>query len=209
MKYIITGIRLLFLVLFIFLMSSDHMIIWLGIFAISLLISLIFGRLYCGYACPMNTLMLPAEWLSKKLHLQSENNPSWLSHGYFAWLAFIVSVVAMLLSKRFLQVNLPVLPFWLVLAILITLRYKPAVFHNLICPFGVLQKTFGRFALLSKRVVNDACVGCRLCEGHCPAGAISVSAENRKAAINTALCQQCTACQEACKKNAITCGRKS
>jgi ferredoxin-type protein NapH len=46
----------------------------------------------------------------------------------------------MLLSKRLLHINLPILPFWLVISVLITLRYKPEVFHNLICPFGALAK---------------------------------------------------------------------
>lgn len=208
MKYIITGIRLLFLALFLFLIATGHMLLWLVVFAVSLLLSLLFGRLYCGYACPMNTLMIPTAWLSKKLRLQSDNTPKWLASSYFPWFALIISVVAILLSKQLLHVNLPILPFWLVAAILITLRYKPAVFHNLICPFGILQKPLGRFAFLSKRVNANVCIGCKLCESACPSGAITVNPENRIASINTALCHQCTECQAACNKDAIIYGRK-
>jgi polyferredoxin len=203
LKYIITGIRLFFLALFLFFIATGHMMLWLALFAVSLLLSLLFGRLYCGYACPMNTLMIPAAWLSKKLRLQSASTPKWLKAGYFPWFAFIISVAAMLLSKQFLHVNLPILPFWLVVAVLFTLRYRPAVFHNLVCPFGILQKTTGRFAFLSKRVKDDTCIGCKLCENACPSGAITVNPENRKATVNTALCHQCTECQAVCNKNAI------
>jgi polyferredoxin len=208
MKNIVTGLRLLFLTLFLYLILTGHMLLWLALFAVSLLLSLLFGRLYCGYACPMNTLMIPTAWLSKKLHLRKEKTPKWLARGFFPWLALIVSVGALLLAKRFLHVNLPVLPFWLALSVFVTLWFEPAVFHNLICPFGVLQKTFGRFAFLSKRVVNKNCVGCRLCEGVCPSNAITVGSESKKAVISTALCHQCGACHDACKVNAITYGKK-
>ena len=203
MKYITNIIRILFLALFIFLLANGKVLLWLALFAVSLVAALIFGRVYCGYACPMNTLMIPIEWLSKKLKLQTADTPKWLKNGYFTWITLGISVAVMLLSKRLLHVDLPILPFWLVMSILITLRYKPAVFHNLICPFGALQRSFGRFARLSEKVDKDACVGCKLCEKACPSNAIVVSSENKKAVINTALCHQCIKCQQVCPKDAI------
>ena len=203
MKYIANIIRILFLALFIFLLANGKVLLWLALFAVSLVAALIFGRVYCGYACPMNTLMIPTEWLSKKLKLQTADTPKWLKNGYFTWITLGISVAVMLLSKRLLHVDLPILPFWLVMSILITLRYKPAVFHNLICPFGALQRSFGRFARLSEKVDKDACVGCKLCEKACPSNAILVSSEDKKAMINTALCHQCIKCQQVCPKDAI------
>ena len=203
MKYITNIIRILFLALFIFLLANGKVLLWLALFAVSLVAALIFGRVYCGYACPMNTLMIPIEWLSKKLKLQTADTPKWLKNGYFTWITLGISVAVMLLSKRLLHIDLPILPFWLVMSILITLRYKPAVFHNLICPFGALQRSFGRFARLSEKVDKDACVGCKLCEKACPSNAILVSSEDKKAMINTALCHQCIKCQQVCPKDAI------
>lgn len=203
MKYIANAIRILFLALFIFLLANGKVVLWLALFAISLIAALIFGRVYCGYVCPMNTLMIPATWLSKKLKLQTADAPKWLKNGYFTWITLGISIAVMLLSKRQLHIDLPILPFWLVMSILITLRYKPAVFHNLICPFGALQRTFGRFARLSEKVDKDACVGCKLCEKACPSNAIVVSSEDKKAVINTALCHQCTNCRQVCPKSAI------
>ena len=203
MKYIATVIRILFLALFLFLLVNGKVLLWLALFAVSLIAALIFGRVYCGYVCPMNTLMIPIEWLSKKLKLQTANAPKWLKNGYFTWITLGISVAVMLLSKRLLHIDLPILPFWLVMSILITLRYKPAVFHNLICPFGALQRTFGRFARLSEKVDKDACVGCKLCEKACPSNAIVVSSEDKKAAINIALCHQCSNCSQVCPKDAI------
>ena len=203
MKHIPTIIRLLFLALFVFLIATGKTMLWLGLFALSLLAALIFGRVYCGFVCPMNTLMIPADWISKKLRFQTLKTPKWLRSGYLPWIALAVSVAAMLIMKRFLHIDLPILPIWLAIAIIITFIYGPAVFHNLICPFGALQKTFGRFARLSKKVDKAACIGCKLCEKVCPSDAIAVIGEEKKAVINTALCHQCTNCQQACPKDAI------
>ena len=162
MKHKVTVVRVLFLGLFVFLLAQGKMMLWLGLFGVSLLAALLFGRVYCGYVCPMNTIMIPANWIAKKLNIQKQESPKWLKDGYFAWITLIVSVVAMILSKRFLKINLPILPIWLILAALITLRYKPSVFHNLICPFGAPQKLFGRFARKSKTVDKATCMPRRL-----------------------------------------------
>jgi len=203
MKRIASFIRILFLALFLSLLANGKASLWLVLFTVSLIAALIVGRVYCGYVCPMNTLMIPVEWLSKKLKLQTSNIPKWLRNGYVPWIALVVSVAAMLLSKRLLQIHLPILPFWQVIALLVTLRYKPAVFHNLICPFGALQKTFGRFARFSEKVNRDDCIGCKLCEKACPSNAVVVSAVDHKAEINPALCHQCINCTLACPKTAI------
>lgn len=203
MKYVWTTIRILFLVLFLVLLINGKVLLWLALFGTSLLAALIFGRIYCGYVCPMNTMMLPVEWLSKKLNLQTESSPKWLGNGYFSWITLVISVAAMLLSKKLLHMDLPILPVWLVISVLMTLRYRPAVFHNLICPFGALQRIFGRFSRISKKVDKNACIGCRLCEKACPSNAIAVVREDKKAIINTSLCHQCANCQEVCPKEAI------
>lgn len=203
MKHIVTIIRLLFLVLFVFLLATGKIMLWFGLFAVSLLAALIFGRIYCGYVCPMNTLMIPAEWVSKKLKIQTQKTPKWLINGHFAWIALVGSIMAMLLLKNFLHVNIPILPIWLAIAVFITLRYRPAVFHNLICPFGALQRLFGRFARLSEKVDKTACIGCKLCVKVCPSDAITVIDKEKKAVINTALCHQCTNCRQICPEEAI------
>ena len=203
MKYIINIIQLLFLALFFFLLAKGKVMLWFAIFAISLIAATVFGRVYCGYVCPMNTLMIPIEWLSKKMNLQTSKTPKWLQNGYFAWIALIISILVMLVSKRFLHIELPILPFWIIVSVLVTLRYKPAVFHNLICPFGTLQRTFGRFAKFSEKVNIDTCIGCKLCEKTCPSNAIVVSTDTNRASIDTALCHQCTNCVQICPTNAI------
>ncbi|HNX13265.1 MAG TPA: 4Fe-4S binding protein [Oscillospiraceae bacterium] len=200
-------IRVLFLALFLFLVITGKMFLWLALFGVSLAAAIFFGRIYCGYICPMNTLMIPAQWLSKKLKFQTDKTPKWLENGVFAWIFFVVTVAVVVISQKVLHKNLPFLLIWLAISVLVTLRYKPEVFHNLLCPFGALQKLAGKFSFLSKRVHSDRCIGCKLCEKACPSKAIAVMLEDKKAKIDKKLCHQCENCTLICPKNAIDYGR--
>ena len=51
------------------------------------------------------------------------------------------------------------------------------------------------------RIINDKCIGCKLCVPACPLGAIKV--ENRKAIIDLDKCNFCGACPSSCKFKAI------
>lgn len=203
MKYLKTLIQIIFLALFIFLMFIDKTFVWLAIFAFSLLVAVLFGRVYCGYICPMNTLMQPVEWLSKRLHIQTSNIPKFLKTGIVAWIALAVTIIFMILSKKVLNVNIPVLIVWLILSVVITIKYKQEAFHNYICPFGLLQKLAGRFSIFSHRVTDSKCIGCRACEEVCLTNSIKVEAD-KYAVINKTYCLQCSECKNICPTNAIS-----
>lgn len=207
-KNVISLIRLLFLGLFLFIVIKGRMQLWLIVFGISLIAALFFGRVFCGYICPMNTIMRPVNWLSRKLKWQTNTKPRVLRSGWLAIALLAVSLPLMFAAKRILQRDIPVLIIFVILSAVVTLRYKPEVFHNLICPFGVLQKLTGRFALYGERVEASACTGCHKCEKVCPAEAVVVDPSTKKATINSALCHQCQDCAMACPFDAISYGRK-
>jgi len=62
-KFFINISRIAFLAIFILLISRGAMVLWLAIFGITIILALLLGRIFCGWICPMNTLMIPAEWV--------------------------------------------------------------------------------------------------------------------------------------------------
>lgn len=204
----INAIRILFLGLFIFVMVKGTPMLWLAIFGVSLIAAIFFGRIYCGWICPMNTLMVGSETLTNKLKIKLKKTPKWLESGWLAWTMLVASVFTMVVIQKLTGAKIPVLLYLLAISVLVTLIYKPEVFHNKICPFGVLQGLTGRFALFSKKVDTDKCVGCKLCETVCPSQAVVVSEQDKKAKINSKLCHQCYNCELICPKDAIHYGKK-
>jgi ferredoxin-type protein NapH len=161
-KALITLIRLMFLTLFVILILNGKMVLWLAVFAVSLVSELVFGRFYCGYLCPMNTVMIPTDWLARKLKIQTEKVPAWMKFDNLAWILLAISLISVLLLKQLRGINFPILPVLIVFSMLMTLRFHPSVFHNLLCPFGAIQKLFSKNPILSHRVDPQSCIGCNL-----------------------------------------------
>ncbi|NCB26084.1 MAG: 4Fe-4S binding protein [Bacteroidia bacterium] len=151
MKKIVRILRPLFFVLFFVLVSQQALIVWLVLYALSLVFPALFGkRLYCTAVCPMNTLMLGVVWLKGKLGRLDKPTPKWLKSGWLAYVSLGFTVALFIISRRLLGRDLPVMLFWIIAAGGITLVYHPDVFHDLVCPYGVLQRLLARVSILSE-----------------------------------------------------------
>lgn len=207
-KTIIYPIRIAFLLLFVVLVQAGKMNLWLALFGITVVGALFFGRFFCGSICPMNTLMVPVDWISKKLGMKQRNVPKLFQNQVGAILLLVLSLAILLVSRKVLQKNVPILFLFLGISVLVTLFYKPEFFHNHLCPFGLVQKLTGRFAVCSKRASEESCISCKKCEKVCPAAAISFTEDKKKAVIQAALCHQCQNCTTVCPTAAIAYGRR-
>ena len=197
-------IRYLFLGVFIFVLIKKVPMLWLGLFVLSVLAAIFFGRIFCGWICPMNTLMIITESIRTKLKFKPRTSPKWLKNGWLAWVLLVVSILMMILSKKIFHFEVPILLYLLILSVLVTLIYKPEVFHNQLCPFGALLCLTGRVAFFSRKVNFEKCNGCKLCEKTCPSEAIVVSPLKKKAEINRKFCHQCFNCELICPQKAIS-----
>lgn len=65
----------------------------------------------------------------------------------------------------------------------------------------ILNYLAEKFLSPKPHVSESVCVGCGICAGHCPMGAIEI--KNKKSKINRSKCIRCFCCQEFCPRAAI------
>ncbi len=208
-KYIRISVQIISLIFLIFFFVIGKIeLFFFTTFFISLILAIFLGRIYCGWICPMNTLMIPVSWFSKKTKIQRKGAPKWMSFKFLPWIILCIFIAIMIIG-RINDIQIPALLYLLILSVLFVLVFEPKIFHNFICPFGALQSLTGKFARLTERVYIDSCNGCRICEKTCYtyAGAVIVPANTKKATIDPKLCHQCFDCQVACPVNSIYYGK--
>ncbi len=81
-----------FAVLFFVLVASGRIQLWMGIFLLSVVLAAFFGRFYCGWICPVNTLMNLVTRVKRRLRIKDLAVPESVKkpvYRYAALLAFI------------------------------------------------------------------------------------------------------------------------
>lgn len=192
------------------------LMIWLPLFILAL--GLVVPRLFCGFLCPLGTLIDVAGALRFRL----KNRPlprlkaikydvlaAAVGFSLFAVpLAGFVTPLPILTRAANALVNAargwqPVDWLWpgALLGILLLSLVHRRFWCNYLCPTGALLSLAGRFSLLKRRK-SDACISCRQCLHKCPFDAVRPDDFEV-----TAECTWCGACGPVCKPEAISFGR--
>lgn len=198
--------------------------------SISLVIaSLVFGRFFCGFVCPLGTII---DIFNSIVHRKKESRYS-LRNGKY--LIFLLLVIFALIGSSFLHFFDPLVIFERFL----TLAFYPVIIHLIglfadvrvvsyteaivafltfgviiglgfiaprfwcrnLCPLGGLLGALSKFSLF-KFSFHEKCTQCGVCEEICPTGAID-SQEKR---IDAGECIVCLRCKYECPHNAIEYG---
>ncbi|MBA2858371.1 polyferredoxin [Methanococcus maripaludis] len=197
-------IQVLFFIIFLWTFISGQTQFWMVFVFLSIIFAGIFGRYYCGFICPINTIIHPIQILKDKAGFSSKNIPNFLKSEkprLLLMLLFIVglgiTVNAMINGSRF---PLPIII--ISIGILTTLLFNENSWHRYLCPWGFLLSITGHFSNYGLNV-NEKCISCKICENVCPAEAVKV--ENKQnAEIFKKHCLLCLKCELKCPTNAIT-----
>ncbi|MEA5028723.1 MAG: 4Fe-4S binding protein [Sphaerochaeta associata] len=193
-------IQVLSLALFVFLLISGKIQVWMVIFVASVLLALLFSRFYCGWLCPINTILRPMTYLKRKLKIKSLKTPAFFKNGVFRIIMLLAFLAVMVVVFRTGK-KLPVLPALFLIGVLLSLFFEEELWHHWLCPYGTILSLPGRVAKKSMVIDPSLCTNCTRCAKVCPSGAIVREEKHR---IIKSECLVCHECERVCSKGAIS-----
>ncbi len=172
------------------------------------IITLIFGRLFCGFACPFGFLQELAYKIKKRKKLPKINREI---HNKLIYLKYFVMVGFLLLAyylSTYAFCNIcpigfvsrlsgTLLALFLAILFIVISYFIPRFFCKYICPLGAFLSIFSIYPIFQLKL-NNNCVKCRLCEFKCP-----MQIEITKN-ITQRECIRCFECMSACRKGGLS-----
>ena len=185
--------------------------------AVLIVITLLFGRIYCSVICPLGIMQDIYSWLGgkvKKNRFSYVKEHKWLRYSVLA--LFIVCLIigiapvitllepygnfGRIVTSIYMD-NLTVsIIAWVVMLVLGILAFLYGrAYCNSICPVGTILSFFSRFSLLRVQFDKNKCKHCGLCEKNCKSQAIDATTGK----IDYSRCVVCGDCTAQCKFDAL------
>ena len=184
----------------IFIKNKKESILLLWMLGVSLS-SLIFGRIFCGYFCPFHAFDKGWGYIVNKLGLKKIKTPSLLKKGSIYYPISVILLILILLKISGLIIPIKIKIPFLIVAFPILALFTSDLWHNYLCPFGLIMKLPSLNRLLMPNIDNHSCTNCNLCKKACPTEAIELN--NEKMKIIGSKCILCYECEKICKFDSI------
>ncbi len=183
-------------------MTAGKTKLWMLLVLVSLIGAAFFGRFFCGFICPINTIITPIEWIKKKIGFKEVKMPKSLNNDFTKYLVFIIFLGGFAYNMYLMRMGQK-LPIFLVIigsGIITTLFINTQTWHRYLCPWGTL---FSCPARLSKRgMVAHSCTGCGICSKNCSGLALRLS-NNKELEVDHKNCLMCFECTSKCPTRKI------
>ena len=201
--------------------SLPRALAWGG--AAALLLTLVFGRFFCGWACPLGTLQQLVTFLfsgrTRRESMAANRWRPWYAAKYYLLAGLLAAAFAgtlqtglldplSLLSRGLAAGIWPVLPGgravpggWaavaLLAAVLVAGIFVPRLFCRALCPLGALLGIFSRLAVFRIARRDGSCRDCAACRFACQ------GADEPLGAHRPSECMVCLNCTSACPEGAL------
>ena len=186
-------------------------IYFVPIVVIIFLLTILFGRVFCGWICPLGFIFDLTYKLRVKLFgLKKLPEVPAKIHNKLIYLKYVILALFLILTYHFATyaycsvcpigalTNLSgtLISFVVLIGFMALGFIYPMAFCRYFCPIGALLGIFS-IKPIFKLKLNDKCVKCKLCERKCPAQ-INITKK-----IEQYECIRCFECISSCKKDAI------
>ena len=199
-----TAVQILALGLFLFLLIQNKLTLWVILFGAAALLSVIFGRFYCSWICPMNSSFRVIQAIYGKLGLKRFKTPGFFKNPVTRGLILVLFVGAMIIMKKN-QIPVNMLLYITLASLLITLFFEEAFWHRRLCPFGTILSLTSRKSRYTMKVNEEECIACGKCQKVCPSGSL-ITLDNKKRRNMPNECLLCGNCTAACPTGACRLG---
>jgi polyferredoxin len=177
---------------------------------VSLTLALLFGRLWCGYICPLGFYQELLSRFRKRfrlpsMHLSQKAKCALKPVKYIVLVGFILSVVVwgvrpIIYLRPDLAIASPNLKIWttVVIGIITGICFFNERFFCKICPLGTLRGFANKISIGKIKKKGAACTYCRACYENCPMDIKEIFDDRSKTDFVHADCIYCMKCIEAC-----------
>ncbi len=199
---------------FILLMGSKSILkIAIIMLAVPVFLSLIWGRIFCGWICPLGAVqeLIYAQKTTWRIPVSADKILKYLKFilllcfGFFSWqttrnIWSEYEPFKVLFNFDGSSVAIAILVLTLLLAVFIE-----RVFCRYICPLGAILSITSRIAPYKITPQTSACKSCGKCTGGvCPTHAITKAApESKQLEVDNSECIKCLRCVDECRFKAI------
>lgn len=160
--------------------------------------SLVLGRLFCGYICPLGAAQeLVSKLVKKQAHIDVKLAEAIRAVFFAAFIVIGIGIASIVHFNPFSLVS-PWLGTFKLLVLIIVVATSVIVYRpwcTLLCPFGFLMNLTSRFSIF-KLKLNKNCIDCAACTKKCPTNQAHKGS-------TMAECYWCGRCLNVCRKDAI------
>lgn len=190
---------------------------WFWLPVLTIVVTLILGRVFCGWLCPFGALQMLADKAGrlifrnkrhKRIAALRVKSARVMRVVRWFWLFFLVIFFALgsdflmsltpfsLLSGETVNIIRGVIP-WALIAILIANVFLSRIWCSSVCPTGILLSLISKLRIFRYRT-SGSCTQCGRCMKACPVGA----AQGKPGAMEEG-CIVCGSCAGVCPENAV------
>lgn len=185
-----------------------------SLFAVTLLagvliITLLFGRIYCSTLCPLGLFQELLMLIFRRLTIPQKSRPYKYFLAAVVFGALIGGTVCLIrLIDPYTLFGSALSGAWLGLSVIALISVlvwrKGRFFCTAVCPVGAVLGLISKHAVNKIYIEKDKCLSCGLCAAKCPAGCIDF----KNKTVDNETCIKCLKCLGACRQNSICYGIK-